>query len=71
MVFRRTKVTRSQFRHLPTGARYWLATAVNVAPSIKVSARGKAGAFANGTITRTAITDTSVAVVRVPDAFIG
>lgn len=71
MVYRRTKVSRSTFRKLPQGALYWVASAVNVAPSVKVGRHAKAGALANGAITQTAVADATVAVVRVPAALIG
>lgn len=71
MVFRRTKVARTTFRKLPQGALYWLSTAVNVAPSIKVGRHAKAGALASGAITQTAVADATVAVVRVPAALVG
>ena len=61
---------RSSFRQLPFGALYWLASALNVAPSVKVGRRLVATGFSTNALTTSSVSDTSVAVVRVQPYFL-
>ena len=66
MVKRRTMVSRSTFRNLPSGALYWVATALNAGPLVKVGRRLVATGFSTDHLTTATSSDTSAAVVRVP-----
>jgi hypothetical protein len=65
------KVYRTNFRSLPFGQRYWLATNVATAPSTKLDRKNALAGWniSTGAATLSAITDTSVAVVKVPRQF--
>lgn len=69
-VYHRKLVSHSTFRKLPFGAVYWLGSNTATAPLVKVGRAAKAGAFSTDKITQTAVADTSVDVVRVPDVFL-
>lgn len=68
MMYARTRAERSQFRKIPFGAPYFLATNLATAPTIKYSRRASLGGWSTSTgrPTTTAVADTSVAVVKVP-----
>jgi hypothetical protein len=68
MVYRRTRVSRSTFRKLPTLARFNLA-ADNAGPYAKTSAAVHQGSSADGTSTLTTIADKTAAVVRMQEGF--
>ncbi len=64
----RKRTYRTTFAKLAFGESYHLASSENVAPLIKVGRRSRDNGFDNttGRITLAAITDTTVAVVRIP-----
>lgn len=70
MVFRRVLVSRTQFRKLPFGAKYWTITPVPLPPVVKMNRRSIAAGFDTNHVNETAVADTSVAVIRVPDVFL-
>jgi hypothetical protein len=73
MVYHKLKPYRTQFRKLARGQGYWLATNLATAPAIKTDRRSSLGGWSTttGAPTLTAVSDTSVAVVRVPTQFMG
>jgi len=68
MVYSRKTVQRGQFRNVPFGGLYFLASNLATAPSVKHGRRSLLGGWSTSTgrPTMTAVADTSVAVVRVP-----
>lgn len=72
MVYKKRKGwQRTQFRKLPVGSVYWLASALTVAPSVKSGGRTLQGGvtISTGTPTNTTVADGTVAVVKVPGQF--
>jgi len=65
---------RTQFRRLAFGEAFWLASNIATTPFVKLGRASYLGGWAaspDGSATETAVTDTSVAVVRVPGVFLG
>ena len=62
---------RTNFRKLPFGTAFWLASNTTVAPFVKISRTGYASGWnADGSLNETAVSDSTVAVVYVPDKFL-
>lgn len=71
MVVTRKKVERSNFRKIPFGAPYWTVAGIGSAPVMKIGRRSTNGGdtLSTGKVTRTAVSDTTVVVIRVPRGF--
>lgn len=67
MVYHSKKKYRTQFRKLPSGQEYWLASNITVAPSLKVNRTSSLkGMDATGAHTTDTVSPTTVGVIKVP-----